>query len=558
MVTETATTTSPAADIDQGDYDVVIIGAGFGGLAMLRRVRELGLSTVAFERAPDVGGTWYWNAYPGARCDVESLQYNYSFDPELRTEYQSKWPERYSQQPQILEYARHVADRYNLRGDIRFERTVTRVSWDEDARKWTIVTDRGDRVTCTFVLTAVGCLSDSKIPGIPGVDDFQGESCHTGRFPHEGVNFSGKRVVQIGTGSSGVQIAPVLARTAAHLTILQRTPQYSVPAGNVPMTPEFVAQSLKAIEQAKAAMAERPMVRRLWESLSTKSIFDDTPEERQAYLEALWVSAGAYFPFGYRDTMTDPAANEIISEFARDKIRSIVKDPETVRKLLPTYPMGTKRQIVDTGYFEIFNESHVDLVDVHADPIERIVPEGVQLASGKVIEADIIVYATGFDAMTGPLLGLNIIGVDGQRLQDAWEAGPQTYLGLSTHGFPNLFMLTGPGSPSVLSNVIEAIEQHVDWLTDLLSHLRDKGVDRIEAELRPQTTWTQHVTDMANESLWPKADSWYLGANIPGKPRVFMPYIGGSALYQSEIDDVAAKEYEGFTQSPSRMPVAAG
>lgn len=553
MTTETTTApTESDASAEQGHYDTVIIGAGFAGMAMLRRVRELGLSTIAFEHAPDVGGTWYWNAYPGARCDVESLLYNYSFDPELREDYKYTWPERYARQPVILEYARHVADRYDLRRDIRFERKVTQATWDEESQQWTVETDQGDQVTCTFLLSAVGCLSDSQIPGFPGVEDFRGDSYHTGRFPHEGVDFTGKRVVQIGTGSSGVQAAPVIAETAGHLTVLQRTPQYAVPAGNIPMTPELVDQSLERIKETMAAMAQRPMVRRIWESIGTRNTFDDTPEEREAYLEELWHTVGAVFPFAYLDSMTDPAANDEVARFAQRKIRETVKDPETAEKLIPSYPIGTKRQIIDSGYYETFNLPHVTLEDVKADPIERIVPEGVQLASGKVIEADIIVYATGFDAMTGPLFNLNLTGVDGQKLQDAWAAGPQTFLGLSTHGFPNLFMLTGPGSPSVLSNVIQSIEQHVDWLTDLLAYLTERGIDRMEADPDAQARWTTYVTDMAHESLWPRADSWYMGANIPGKPRVFMPYIGGNALYQTEIDEVAAKDYEGFALTSAR------
>ncbi|MET0521225.1 MAG: NAD(P)/FAD-dependent oxidoreductase [Jiangellaceae bacterium] len=531
----------------QETTDTVVIGAGFAGMYMLHRVRELGLSTVALEQAPDVGGTWYWNAYPGARCDAESLIYNYAFDQQLRQDFQYKWPERFSRQPVILDYARHVADRYDLRRDIRFDTRVTRAAWDEDARQWIVETDRGDRIRCRYLLSAVGCLSDSQVPDIPGLDTFRGQWHHTGRWPHEEVDFHGKRVVQIGTGSSGVQAAPEIAKTAGHLTVLQRTPQFCIPAWNKPLTPELVDTSVEQLKQMMLQMADRPAVRRLWESFATKKTFDDTPQERQAYFEQLWQNAAAAFPFGYLDTMTDEAANDEAADFVRGKIREIVQDPATAEKLLPSYPIGTKRQIIDTGYYETFNRANVTLEDIRANPITRITPEGVELADGTVIEADIIVFATGFDAMTGPIFRLNIEGTGGTKIRDAWAEGPQTYLGLASHGFPNLFLLTGPGSPSVLSNVIQSAEQHVDWLTDLLRHLRDNRIDRIEADLDAQDKWTRYCTEMANESLWPRADSWYMGANIPGKPRVFMPYIGGNALYQTEIDEVAEKDYEGFT-----------
>ncbi|MBL7255973.1 flavin-containing monooxygenase [Paractinoplanes lichenicola] len=543
--TQEASSTGDARDVP-ATADVVIIGAGFAGMYLLHRVRDLGLSAVTFEQAPDVGGTWYWNAYPGARCDVESLLYNYSWDSGLRSDYQYKWPERFSRQPVILEYARHVADRFDLRRDIHFDTRVNRATWDEASRHWIVETDRGDRVRCRFLLSAVGCLSDSQVPKIPGLKTFRGDWYHTGRWPHRDIDFSGRRVVQIGTGSSGVQAAPVIAETAGHLTVLQRTPQFCIPARNAPLTPELVDTSLERLKDMMIQMADRPTVRRLWESFATKKTFDDSPEERQAYFEQLWENAAAAFPFGYLDTMTDPAANEEAAEFVRGKIRSIVQDPATADKLLPSYPIGTKRQIIDTGYYETFNRPNVTLEDIRTDPIERITPDGVLLASGKLVEADIIVFATGFDAMTGPIFRLNIEGVDGRAIQDAWADGPQTYLGLAVHGFPNLFLLTGPGSPSVLSNVIQSAEQHVDWLIALLDHLRDNGIDRIEAEPDAQARWTTYCTDMANESLWPRADSWYMGANIPGKPRVFMPYIGGNALYQEEIDEVAEKNYEGF------------
>jgi cyclohexanone monooxygenase len=554
---ETVTSSgNEAANADPDLCDAIVVGAGFAGLYMLYRLRRLGLSAVALEKAPDVGGTWYWNAYPGARCDAESLLYSYSFDPELKQEYQSKWPERYSARSAIHEYIRHVADRYDLRRDIRFNTAVTKAAWDEEGRRWVIETDQSQRVQCRFLISAVGCLSDSQVPDIPGLDTFQGEWYHTGRWPHREVDFAGKRVVQIGTGSSGVQAAPVIAETAGHLTVLQRTPQYTIPAQNVALTPEYVAASYARFGKLMERLADGSVDRRrLWRMFGTKNTFDDTPEERRAYFEELWHLGGPAFPFAYLDTMTDPAANEEAAKFVQRKIRETVKDPVTAGKLIPSYPIGAKRQISDTGYYEMYNRPNVTLEDIRADPIERITPEGIQLTSGKLIEADIIVFATGFDAMTGPLFRLNIEGIGGTRLRDAWEAGPQTYLGIASHGFPNLFLLTGPGSPSVLSNVIVSAEQHVNWLSDLLNYLREHDIDRIEADLDAQTRWGQHVTEMASESLYPQADSWYLGANIPGKPRVFMPYIGGNAYYQTEIDEVTQKAYDGFELSSRHSAV---
>jgi cyclohexanone monooxygenase len=340
----------------------------------------------------------------------------------------------------------------------------------------------------------------------------------------------------------------VIAETAGHLTVLQRTPQYTIPAQNVELTPGFVGESMARYMKMAQTLSD-PSVdrRRLWRMLGTKNTFDDTPQEREAYFERLWQLGGPAFPFAYLDTMTDQAANDEAARFVQRKIRDIVKDPVTAQKLIPSYPIGAKRQISDTGYYEMYNRPNVTLEDIRTDPIERITPEGVLLASGKLVEADMIVFATGFDAMTGPLFGLNIEGTGGTRLRDAWEAGPQTYLGIASHGFPNFFFLTGPGSPSVLSNVINSAEQHVNWLTQLLSHLRAHGTERIEADLDAQCRWGQHVTDMASESLYPQADSWYLGANVPGKPRVFMPYIGGNAYYQTEIDEVAETGYVGFS-----------
>ena len=534
------------------ELDAVVVGAGFGGMYMLNKLRDLGMTTTVFEAAPDVGGTWYWNAYPGARCDIESLMYNYSFDSELRDEYKYKWPERYSRQPDILKYAQHVADRFDLRSGIRFNTRVTSSKWDERTHRWSIETDQGEHVSARFLISAVGCLSASQMPAVPGLESFKGDWYHTGQWPHERVDFSGKRVIQIGTGSSGIQAAPVIASEAGHLTLLQRTPQFSIPSQNSPLTPEVVDESSERFAQM-VAMMKQATGRPLWEAFATKNTFDDTPEEREAYLEQMWQMGGAGFPMAYKDSMTNPKANDELAEFVRRKIRSIVSDPETAAKLMPTYPIGTKRQVIDTGYFDTFNRPNVTLEDIKADPIARVLPNGIELQSGKVIEGDIIVFATGFDAMTGSIIRLNIEGVGGKTLAESWQAGPKTHLGIATHEFPNLFLLTGPGSPSVLSNVISSLEQHVDWLVKLLDHLRQNEITRIEADPEHQERWTAHCNDLAYQTLWPQADSWYMGANIPGKPRVFMPYIGGNAMYQVALDDSAAKGYEGFHLEKSRV-----
>ncbi|HZD25827.1 MAG TPA: NAD(P)/FAD-dependent oxidoreductase [Alphaproteobacteria bacterium] len=526
------------------DLDALIIGAGFSGLYQLYCLRErLGLSALVLEAADGVGGTWYWNRYPGARCDSESHSYSYYFSKELLEEWE--WSERYPEQPEIMRYLNHVADRFDLKRDIRFSTRVSGARYDAAANRWTVETGTGERFTATWLITAVGCLSTANVPDIPGLGDFEGDWYHTGRWPHEGVDFTGKRVGQIGTGSTGIQAAPVIARTAGHLTVFQRTANYSVPARNGPLSAEFKRYISENHDEIRAVIQSTPNGHPF--RIAERRVSDVGPEERQAIYEAAWEKGGLQFRASFQDILFDKAANDTAAEFIKGKIREIVKDPGTAETLANIdHPYAAKRPPIDTGYFETFNRDNVSLVDVRANPIERITPGGL-VAGGREYALDIIVFATGFDAMTGPLLGIDIRGRDGLALRDAWHAGPVTYLGLQVPGFPNLFTVTGPGSPSVLCNMPVAIEQHVEWITECIAHMRENGIATIEADATAAERWVEHVNEAANATLLPQAKhSWYLGANVPGKPRVFMPYAGGMTRYRAVCDDVAAKGYDGF------------
>jgi len=523
--------------------DAIVVGAGFAGMYMLHRLRGLGLNVRVFEAGSDVGGTWYWNRYPGARCDVESMEYSYSFSEELQQEW--TWKERYAPQPEILAYANHVADRFDLRRDIAFDTRVLSAAFDEATDLWTVRTDRGHVARAPFCIMAVGCLSLPRMPEFEGRDSFQGRLYHTGQWPKEGVDFTGQRVGVIGTGSSAIQAIPQIARQAAHLYVFQRTPNFSVPAMNRPLDPDFVAD-FKARYPEVRARARRMPAGIAGMAIPERSALEDDPQERQRRFEAGWGKGGTAFTRIYKDLLTDVRANETAAEFVRAKIRSIVKDPAVAEKLAPRdHPIGTKRICLDIDYFETYNRDNVTLVDVRNAPIESITPRGVRTAAGEYA-LDAIVFATGFDAMTGPLLGIDVRNGAGATLADKWSAGPRTYLGLMTAGFPNLFMITGPGSPSVLTNMIMSIEQHVDWITDCIAHLRDRGVRRMEADPTSEDRWVEHVNAVADQTLLPKTASWYVGANVPGKPRVFMPYIGGLGAYRTRCDEVAANGYEGF------------
>ncbi len=529
--------------------DVVVVGAGFAGLYALHRLRGLGLSVQVFEAGSGVGGTWFWNRYPGARCDVESLEYSYSFSGELEQDWD--WSERYAPQPEILRYINHVADRFDLRRDIQFDTRVTAAVFDETVDRWRVTTDRGDEVSARFCVMATGCLSAATTPDIDGLGAFGGSWYHTGQWPPEGVDFTGQRVGVVGTGSSAIQSIPVIAEQAAHLVVFQRTPNFSLPARNRRLDPETQAE----VKASYPALRDR--ARNSYAGIAvpspTDSALDVEPTERQRRYEAAWGEGGLLsMTTTFRDLIMDKAANDTAAEFIRAKIREIVVDPEVARVLTPTdHPFGTKRPCLDTGYFETFNRDNVTLVDLRRSPITEIVPAGIRTTDA-LHELDSIVFATGFDAMTGPVLRIDIRGRGGQALKAKWAAGPRTYLGIATAGFPNLFLVTGPGSPSVLSNMVVAIEQHVDWIADCITFMAVTGVDTIEANVDAEDAWVDHVNELANATLFPTANSWYMGANVPGKPRVFMPYVGGLPVYRATCDDVAATGYRGFTLSPGR------
>jgi cyclohexanone monooxygenase len=528
---------------DPAELDAVIVGAGFAGLYMLHRLRGLGLSARVFEAGTDVGGTWYWNRYPGARCDIESMEYQYGFEDDLPREW--KWTERYATQPEILRYISHVAEKFDLRRDIQFETRVTSAVFNEATDRWAVETDRGDRLSARFCIMATGCLSAARVPDFKGLDSFKGDWYHTGAWPHEGVDFTGKRVGIIGTGSSAIQSIPLIAEQAAHLTVFQRTPNFSLPAKNAALDPEY-ERSLQANYTEFRQRARQSVAGIMRGRPNDRSALEASEEELQREFESRWNDGGFGFGAAFRDISLNKAANDLAAEFVRSKIRGTVKDPAVAELLCPKdYPFGTKRVCVDTNYFETFNRDNVTLVDVKSAPIEEITPNGLRTANGQW-EFDAIVFATGFDAMTGALLNIDIRGRADQMLKGKWSAGPRTYLGLQSAGFPNMFTITGPGSPSVLSNMIVSIEQHVDWITDCVTYLRDHGMATIEATVPAEDAWVDHVNAVASMTLYPQANSWYLGANVPGKPRVFMPYIGGVGNYANKCQQIAANGYEGF------------
>lgn len=535
------TTTSP-------DFDAVVIGAGFSGLHMLKLLRDkLGLRVRAYEEGNTVGGTWYWNRYPGARCDSDSYIYCFTWDKQLLQEWE--WSERYPEQPEILRYLEHVADRHDLKRDIQFNTRVTGAEFDEEDNLWRVHLSGGETVTARHLITAVGTLSATNLPPFKGVERFKGRWYHTSRFPQTGVDFTAKRVAVIGTGATAVQAIPEIAQQAKHVTVFQRTANYCVPARNGKVDPELV----------KARKADYDgIVKRIRESFFgqehyfiPKSVLETTPEEREREFDRMWDAGGfAFWLANYQDMFFSQEANDLIADYLKRKIRNTVKDPVVAEKLIPKgHPYGTKRQPLDTNYYETFNKDNVLLVDAATDGgIEEITEKGIR-AGGKDYEFDIIVFATGFDAMTGPLKALNLKGRGGRTLDEVWADGPHTYLGVSIAGFPNLFTITGPQSPSVLTNMPVAIEQHVEWISDCIDHLRNSGSTRIEATPDAQEQWVAHVNEIVSMTLMPKANSWYMSANIAGKPRAFLPYLGpeGVGGYRKKCDEIAAKGYEGFT-----------
>lgn len=525
-------------------YDAIIIGAGFSGLYQLHKLRdELGLNVRVLEKGGGIGGTWYWNRYPGARCDSESYYYCYSFSKEIEQEWE--WTERYPEHWEIRKYLNFVADKLDLKRDVQLDTKVTHARFDDITSRWIVATEGGETFVAPFLITAVGCLSTANVPKLKGLETFGGHWYHTGAWPHEGVDFTGKRVGQIGTGSTGIQAAPVIAATAQHLTIFQRTANYSVPARNGPLSAED-QRSVKANypeiwRKARSGTNGHPF------DISQQPALSVSDAERDVAYEKAWQTGGLRFRAAFSDVLTSAAANETASDFIRRKISQTVKDPEVAERLTPRdHGFATKRPPIDTDYFETFNRDNVLLVDLKKEPIVEVTESGIRTSEGEY-ELDIIVFATGFDALTGPLLSLNITGTNNQPLSEAWASGPRTYLGLQTPGFPNLFTITGPGSPSVLCNMPVAIEQHVNWITTCIQHLRESDFARIEAKSDAAEKWVQHVNEAAYATLLPMASSsWYLGANVPGKPRVFMPYAGGLARYTNICNEIADADYKGF------------
>ncbi|MBV9089139.1 MAG: NAD(P)/FAD-dependent oxidoreductase [Mycobacteriaceae bacterium] len=524
------------------DVDVVVVGAGFAGLYALHALRSRGLSTQVFEAGPDIGGTWYFNRYPGARCDVESVDYSYSFSDELQQEW--VWTEKYATQAEILRYLQWVADRLDLRRDITLNTRVTSAVLDEKTVRWTVTTEHGEVLTARFCLMATGPLSAAMTPDFPGLDTFAGDVYHTAHWPHEPVDFDGKRVAVIGTGSSGIQSIPIIAEAAARLVVFQRTPNYSVPAGNKPITPDELAQ-------IKADYAQR---RRLsWRSgggsphmAHPKLTMEATPEERRAAFERRWELGGVLFSKTFTDQMTDEAANEQARKFYEEKVRAVIDDPATADLLIPNdHPIGTKRICTDTNYFQTFNRPNVELVSVRKTPIESIDATGINTTEAHY-DVDVIVLATGFDAMTGALSKIDIVGRGGELLRDDWAGGPRTYLGLGVDGFPNLFLLSGPGAPAVLANMVLHAEAHVNWIADAITYLDDHGYGAIEATSDAVDGWVAECARRAEATLFTKANSWYMGANVPGKPRVFMLFLGGFATYNDICTEAAEAGYKGF------------
>jgi cation diffusion facilitator CzcD-associated flavoprotein CzcO len=533
-----------ANDQTQHQLDAVIIGAGFSGLYQMLCLRDrLGLSVLGLDMADGVGGTWYWNRYPGARCDSESHSYSYYFSDELLKNW--TWSERYPGQAEILEYLNFVADHFDLKRSFRFKTKLLSAHYDEQANLWELCTDDGERYRTRFLISAVGNLSSANIPAIPGLDRFKGSWYHTGQWPHEGVDFTGLSVGVVGTGSTGIQAIPVIAAQAKSLTVFQRTANYSIPAHNGPLDDAFKAYCKDHPDEIRTILHATPNGHPFY--ISETSALSLSEQERHAVYEKAWEKGGLRFRASFKDLLSSEEANKTAAEFIKQKIRSMVKDPRKAQVLSDIdHPFAAKRPPIDTHYFETYNLAHVDLIDIRENPIDSMTEEGIRTTNG-LFKLDAIVFATGFDAMTRPILNLNLRGRNGVALSDAWEAGPINYMGLQVPGFPNFFMVTGPGSPSVLTNMPVAIEQHVEWISDCIAHMRAEGLHRVEPQPQASAQWMQEVNQAAAATLLPKAKhSWYLGANIPGKPRVFMPYAGGMAHYRKRCETITANGYEGF------------
>jgi cation diffusion facilitator CzcD-associated flavoprotein CzcO len=535
-------------------FDAIIVGAGLSGLYQLYRLRELGLSARVIEAADGIGGTWHWNRYPGARCDIDSMSYSYSFSPELEQEWE--WTEKYPTQPEILRYIEHVADRFDLRKDIMLGTRVSRAAFDEQAGQWSVSTGAGQVMQAQFLILATGCLSAPKQPEVDGLERFRGRVHQTSRWGADEVRFDGLRVGVIGTGSSAIQSIPIIAEQAASLTVFQRTAAFSFPAGNRPLDPAQT-ESMKA-SYRQYRQAQRDSRIGVPREMPIQSALEVTPQERDAAYQEAWECGDLYSLIGaYWDVLVDPSANETAAEFVRAKIRAQVTDPEVAERLSPrSFPIGTKRACLDTNYYATFNKPTVELVDLRATPLAEFTETGLRTTEQEY-EFDAIVLATGFDALTGAITAIDIRGRNGAALASQWETGPRTYLGLAVAGFPNLFTITGPLSPSVLTNMIVSIEQHVEWIADCIARMRESGCATIEATTTAQDDWVQFVADVGSFTLYPTAESWYTGANVPGKARVFMVYFGGLDEYRKKCHEVAAEGYEGFTLTPAAEPAPA-
>jgi len=550
-----ATTLQP----ENGDssFDALIVGGGLAGLYALHRLRGMGMRVRVYEAGSGVGGTWFWNRYPGARCDIESLEYSFSFSEALQQEW--KWPERYGTQPEILRYINHVAQRFDLLRDVVLDTRVVSAQFDPERNRWTLTTDKGDVANAPFCIMATGNLSTPRLPDFKGLEGFRGKWYHSGLWPHEGVDFTGQRVAVIGTGSSGVQLIPHVARQAKTLHVFQRTANFILPAKNAPLDPGTERAHKSEYPERRRAAYDTPFGIGGYPP-PVKSALEATPEERQRTYAARWEAGGSIsFLYAYNDLLLSRESNETAAEFVRQKIRSIVRDQAVAELLAPKdHPIGTKRLCLDTNYYEVFNQRNVTLVDARRTPVEEILPGGLRTREAHY-QFDAIVFATGFDAMTGALAEIDVRTGAGTTLREEWSSGPRTYLGLMVAGFPNLFLVTGPGSPGVKSQMILSIEQHTDWIVDCLKYMRERGLNRIGASDQAQAAWVEHVNDIANATLYPLANSWYMGANIPGKPRVFMPYVGGVHRYKKRCDEVALNGYEGFVlESVRRKEAVAG
>lgn len=528
-------------ETNEQTVDVLIVGAGFTGLYALHKLRECGFSTKVVEAGSGVGGAWFWNRYPGARCDIPSIEYSYSFSPELEREW--RWSERYATQAEILRYMEHVSERFDLMRDITLNTKVTAAHWDDASATWTVETDRGDRITAQYLVLGTGALSKPKMPDLPGIENFTGDILHTALWDSS-VETQGKQIAVFGTGSSGIQVIPQLARVASQLTVFQRTPNFAVPSNNRVMSDEEFSASIATLPENREAARHSPLG--FFSAVRPGQAKEAGEQDRTQRFEEQWQAGTTGMLLAYEDLLFDEDSNAYVSAFVRDKIASIVQDPEKVRKMLPDYPLGSRRMCSEIDFYTTMAQPSVTLVDVREDPVMTITADGIQTASGSY-PADVLVFATGFDACIGAIKAIDIRGKDNVSLRDEWETGLRAYLGLAVSGFPNMFTVTGPGSPSVLSNVLLSIEQHVDWITQCLVDLRACGVNRIEATPEAEAAWMEHSDSVAQQTLFPRADSWYKGRLRDGR-EVFMPYVGGVGSYRDTCDAVAADGYRGFAQ----------